>query len=587
MNTPFAPGISVVIPLFNKQDYIIECLKSALNQDYSTYEIIVIDDGSTDNGPELVKNINDSKIKMLQQKNAGVSEARNRGVQESKYELISFLDADDVWLPGHLHSLAKLAETYPNTACWSTGFQFKSKQSSKIYSITKKMEYFSFENFIATLLSGKKLVHTSAAMVKKTSFMESKGFMKGFNHGEDEALWLTLAHKHGVAVCSSVNAVYNCGIVNSLNQRLCKEQDACTVTIEQLLESDLNLSQKAYEMLRELRCQKALAHTINAMIHGDKKIACFFLEKAKDTKKYRLRRRQLQFMLLLDGKALLLATQFMIAAKESGNTFVMTAKNIVTNFLNPRFTIVILKKILGRLTSLFKNETSYHEWYVNKSQDIELYKDRINLNLYKEAVTFHEEFTAKANTILATIPVKLGGACFCTLLYYTVRIIKPEITVETGVAAGFSSQTILSALKQNGRGKLYSSDLPYFRIQNPEKYVGVVVDNALKSNWLLLLDGDEKNLNSIKHKLGDSKIALLHYDSDKSYSGRNRALEILDSNFCQDTIFIFDDISDNSHFHDWVLRKKFEFRIFHHNSKYIGLASKNNQLLNLLFPSSS
>ena len=82
-----------------------------------------------------------------------------------------------------------------------------------------------------------------------------------------------------------------------------------------------------------------------------------------------------------------------------------------------------------------------------------------------------------------------------------VLIAEPKTILETGVAAGFSSQSFLSALAKNGSGKLYSSDYPYFRIPNPEKYIGIVVDKELQNNWELYIEGDKANLDKIIRKL--------------------------------------------------------------------------------------
>ena len=89
--------ISVVIPLYNKEKYIKRAIESVLNQTFQKFEIIVVNDGSTDKSAEIVQNIKDPRIRLINQKNAGVSAARNRGIQEAKYEYIAFLDADDFW----------------------------------------------------------------------------------------------------------------------------------------------------------------------------------------------------------------------------------------------------------------------------------------------------------------------------------------------------------------------------------------------------------------------------------------------------------------------------------------------------------
>ena len=125
--------------------------------------------------------------------------------------------------------------------------------------------------------------------------------------------------------------------------------------------------------------------------------------------------------------------------------------------------------------------------------------------------------------------------------------------METGVAAGWTSLAVLEALKKNGDGNLYSSDFSYFRLENLDKYVGNSVESsALKMRWNLDIRGDEFALPNIISLLGDKKINLFHYDSDKSYQGRKFALRTIKSNLANDCIIIFDDIQDNLHFKELV-----------------------------------
>lgn len=94
--------ISVVIPLYNKETIIKKSLESVLTQDYDDFEVVVVNDGSTDNSVEIVKSIRDSRITLIEQENGGPSKARNTGVKNAKGEWILFLDADDELLPNSL-----------------------------------------------------------------------------------------------------------------------------------------------------------------------------------------------------------------------------------------------------------------------------------------------------------------------------------------------------------------------------------------------------------------------------------------------------------------------------------------------------
>ena len=94
------PTVSIIIPVYNRENYIRECLTSVLADDYPQKEIIVIDDGSTDNTSEILDEY--SGIKIIKQENRGVSIARNEGIKASTGEFITYLDSDDIWLPGRI-----------------------------------------------------------------------------------------------------------------------------------------------------------------------------------------------------------------------------------------------------------------------------------------------------------------------------------------------------------------------------------------------------------------------------------------------------------------------------------------------------
>ena len=105
--------VSVVIPLCNKESYIRRALNSIVNQSFQDFEVIIVDDGSTDKGAEVVRGFDDPRIRLIQQENSGTFTARNRGIKAARGDLIAFLDADDEWKPEHLEVLLRLQEKYP------------------------------------------------------------------------------------------------------------------------------------------------------------------------------------------------------------------------------------------------------------------------------------------------------------------------------------------------------------------------------------------------------------------------------------------------------------------------------------------
>ncbi|MBD2494040.1 glycosyltransferase family 2 protein [Nostoc sp. FACHB-280] len=107
------PLVGVIIPLYNKGKYIARAIDSVLGQTYQNFEIIVVNDGSTDNSPDIVSNYPDSRIHIIHQMNSGPGAARNRGITESKAPFLSFLDADDEWLPEFLEKSIEHLQKHP------------------------------------------------------------------------------------------------------------------------------------------------------------------------------------------------------------------------------------------------------------------------------------------------------------------------------------------------------------------------------------------------------------------------------------------------------------------------------------------
>ena len=116
--------ISVIVPLYNKEDFVATSIGSILKQSYSDYEIIIVNDGSTDKSVNIVKAFNDRRIRIINQENAGVSAARNKGIEEAKGEYIAFLDADDVWNEDYLATLMELVENYSQCDVFATNYEF-------------------------------------------------------------------------------------------------------------------------------------------------------------------------------------------------------------------------------------------------------------------------------------------------------------------------------------------------------------------------------------------------------------------------------------------------------------------------------
>ena len=116
--------VYVLLPAYN-EEHSLPALLDALNDVLENYEVIVVNDGSTDKGPEIVRSINDYRIRIIDQENSGVSAARNRGIHEAKCDLIAFLDADDEWKPSFLETILNLKEKFPFCKVFATNYLYR------------------------------------------------------------------------------------------------------------------------------------------------------------------------------------------------------------------------------------------------------------------------------------------------------------------------------------------------------------------------------------------------------------------------------------------------------------------------------
>lgn len=183
---------SVIIPLFNKEHTILETLNSVFDQTFQEFEVLIINDGSTDDGISVINtNFDDKRLKIVNQTNKGVSTARNNGVKQAKYEYLAFLDGDDLWEVNYLETVAKAIQKYPKAGMFCVGGNVRNSDGSRSLRLAKKyrgqiLKINFFENPHV-------FVHTSAMIIKKFSFNKTSGFPKELIRNEDYALSYSLA----------------------------------------------------------------------------------------------------------------------------------------------------------------------------------------------------------------------------------------------------------------------------------------------------------------------------------------------------------------------------------------------------------
>lgn len=204
--------ISVVIPLYNKENQIEKTLQSVFNQSFTDYEIVIVNDGSTDRSAEFVEAIDDPRIRLIHQQNAGVSAARNRGIEEAKGDYIAFLDADDEWKPDYLATQASMIEKYPECDVFATNYEFRNEKGETKPTILRKVKIEGedgiMDNYFEVASCSDHPLWTSAVVASKTCLKKIEGFPVGCTSGEDLLTWARLAAKNKVAFTKSAKAVY-------------------------------------------------------------------------------------------------------------------------------------------------------------------------------------------------------------------------------------------------------------------------------------------------------------------------------------------------------------------------------------------
>ncbi|RUR31313.1 glycosyltransferase family 2 protein [Vreelandella nanhaiensis] len=184
---------TVIIPVHNKKEYVKAAIDSVLAQTFDEFELILIDDCSTDGSTELIEPYESEKVKIFSRNTPGPGgyAARNLGVEKANYQWITFLDADDIWYPNHLQAAYELINRYQQVNFFSLSRDkvFKGKKSGFFHSKEELLDHhIALERF-----SYKDIFHTNAVVIKRELFITAGGFPAGqCKRGGDSDLWLRL-----------------------------------------------------------------------------------------------------------------------------------------------------------------------------------------------------------------------------------------------------------------------------------------------------------------------------------------------------------------------------------------------------------
>lgn len=201
---------SIVIPLYNKEAEINKTLQSVILQTFQDYEVVVIDDGSTDNSLHIASMYESRRFKVVSKINGGVSSARNLGIQLAVGDYVVFLDSDDSLYKNHLQTLSDLIDEYPDNVLFSTNHiieengRFFNAPSSLPDGFQGKVK----EPF-QELSKGLSLLNSSTTCVRRDILREDMLFPVGVSRGEDLYLWIKIIARYGICHSSLRTVVIN------------------------------------------------------------------------------------------------------------------------------------------------------------------------------------------------------------------------------------------------------------------------------------------------------------------------------------------------------------------------------------------
>lgn len=212
---------SVIIPLYNKENYIKNTLNSVLNQTFTDFEVIIVNDGSTDDSVSKINVIKDSRINIFSQENAGASAARNKGIELAKGSLIAFLDADDLWLPNHLEVLKNLYNDFPNCGIYCSRYKTKISRKKIIENDLTNCIEDGYKGIVSDFFKASlknRIAHTSALAIPKHILSKYGVFDVNISSGQDLDLWIRIAAHCNVAISNEITSIYKFEIQESLSK---------------------------------------------------------------------------------------------------------------------------------------------------------------------------------------------------------------------------------------------------------------------------------------------------------------------------------------------------------------------------------
>lgn len=186
------PKVTVLMPVFNAEKYIGEAVRSILLQDFDSFELLIINDGSTDNSVEVINSFHDPRIRLINQENSGVSGALNNGLIAAKGRYIARFDADDICLPGRLKTQAHFLDDHPDYFICGSDAEYIMEDGKHLFDFYCVI--YEDEQIRKKLYAGCPFIHSSV-MYRKDTILNAGGYPLYAHSFEDYLLWVQLKDK--------------------------------------------------------------------------------------------------------------------------------------------------------------------------------------------------------------------------------------------------------------------------------------------------------------------------------------------------------------------------------------------------------
>ena len=249
--------ISIVIPLYNKRNAIVRTIQSVLAQTIGDFELIVVDDGSTDDSYSVVSQVNDERIRLIHKNNGGVSSARNAGIKAAGYPFVALLDGDDYWAPTFLEEQLALIEDFPKAGMWGVNYAFV--KGERCDPCRQGMGD-GFRGYVDGYFSSSHndLFCSSSVVIRTDVFEEAGYFDERIASSEDLDMWYRIILRYPVVFYDKVLAFYN----QNAENRVAYDTD-----VRFQLSRDIKYYIDKFE--DDFKCNKAFSRYLNSHAAAD------------------------------------------------------------------------------------------------------------------------------------------------------------------------------------------------------------------------------------------------------------------------------------------------------------------------------